>query len=102
MSCLLIPRVIGCSRVPEPPARTIPFTPATLPAWTTAGGPALVDHRAGTGRPVDIAAPLEVAAGTARNRVLVARGEAELASRAAHLVVLGEDPADDDVRAGPA
>src|SRR5436309_9767852 len=36
-SCLLIPRVAGNSRVPEPPARMMPFTARSLPRRASGG-----------------------------------------------------------------
>lgn len=38
MSCLLIPLVMGCSLVPDPPARMIPFMPVRLSAPTVRRG----------------------------------------------------------------
>ncbi len=41
MSCLEIPRVMGCSRVPEPPARMMPFMVASLTVRGPCTGPCI-------------------------------------------------------------
>src|SRR6478609_2894849 len=64
MSCLLMPRVIGCSRLPVPPARMIPFMvgqrmPCATSSWPGAsrdGAPRLdacvgPPRRVGDGEP---------------------------------------------------